>query len=60
MLLILIDKEVAWMDALSMVVTEMSCTLLYNISPQDWFCKKGKIDGEMVQQGKVLAAKLER
>lgn len=60
MLLTLIDKEAARMDALAMAVTEVRCALLYSIPPQDWFCKKAKIDGEMVQQTKVLAAKLER
>lgn len=61
MLLILIDgKVVAWMDALSMLVTEVRCTLSYKISPRDWLHKKAKIDGETAQQAKVLAAKLIR
>lgn len=44
-LLILIDKVVARMDALSVLVTEVRCTLSYKISAQDWFYKTVKIDG---------------
>lgn len=42
MLLILIDKVIAWMDALSMLVTEVRCTLSYKNLSSRLVLQKGK------------------